>query len=100
MTIPQDRVLRDIVTGKVYCAIRVGFLDQEFMETLRSEGDADLLSYISKENLEQYEAILATIQHPGYCDVCQATLVLKQWVSKRKNVSVKKYCARCELMYR
>ena len=38
------------------------------MEMARSEGDfsADLLAYTVRENLKQYEAALATIQHPGY----------------------------------
>jgi hypothetical protein len=68
------------------------------METLRGKADfgMDLLSYTVKENLKQHEATLATIQHPGYCSSCQANLVLKRWLSKRRNVTVKKYCARCE----
>lgn len=98
MTMTQDRVLRDIVTAKFYGEIQHWVQDKEFMETLCDEGDfcADLLSYTIKENLKQYEATVAAIQHPGYCNVCQATLVLKRWVSKRKNVTVKKYYARCE----
>lgn len=68
------------------------------METLRGKADfgIDLLSYTVKENLKQHKATLATIQHPGYCSSCQATLVLKRWLSKRRNVTVKKYYARCE----
>jgi len=99
MTMTQDQVLRDIVTAKFYGEIQHWVQDKEFMETLRDEGDfcADLLSCIIKENLKQYEATVATIQHPCYCNVCQATLVLKRWVSKRKNVTVKKYSLLCEM---
>ena len=98
LTMPGDGGLRDIITAKLYGEIQHWTRDTEFMELLRDEGDfsADLLSYTVKENLKQQEAILATIDHPGYCNVCNATLVLKQWLSKRKNVNVKKYCARCE----
>jgi len=97
-TIPQDRVLRDIITARIYGEIQHWIQDEEFTEMLRGEGEfgVDLLSYTVKESLKQHEAILATIQHPGYCNICQATLVLKRWISKRKNVTVKKYCARCE----
>ena len=98
MTRPQDRMLRDILTAKLYGEIQHWVQDEEFMETLRGEGDfgVDLLSYTVKESSKQHEATLATIQHPGYCNVCQATLVLKRWMSKRRNVTVRKYCARCE----
>lgn len=97
-TIPQDRGLRDIVTARIYGEIQHWIRDEEFTEMLRREGEfaVDLLSYTVKESVKQHEAILATIQHPGYCNNCQATLVVKRWISKRKNVAVKKYCARCE----
>lgn len=54
------------------------------MRTLSYEGDfcADLLAYTVKEDRKQYEAVLANIQHPGYCGQCQATLILKRSVSR------------------
>lgn len=98
LTIPQDRTLRSVVTAKIHSEIEHLVQDDEFMRLLRGEGEfgVDLLSYTVKENSKQHEATLATIQHPGYCNICHATLVLKRWVSKRKNVTIKKYCARCE----
>ena len=99
MTTPRDLVLRDIVTARIYGEIQHWVQNEEFMAMLRGEGEfaTDLLSYTVKESLKQHEATLATIQHPGYCDTCQATLVVKRLTSKsRKNVSVQKYCAKCE----
>ena len=98
LTLPQDRVLRDIVIARTYAEIQHWVTDEKFMEMTSGEGDfsADLLAYTVRENLKQYEAALATIEHPGYCSVCQATLVLKQWVSKRRNLNIRKYCAKCE----
>ena len=98
LTMPEDRRLGDIITAKLYGEIQHWIRDTEFMKLLPDQGDfsADLLSYTIKENLKQQEATLATIDHPGYCNVCNATLVLKRWLSKRKNVNVKKYCARCD----
>ena len=98
MTVPEDRALRDIITAKVYSEIQHWIGDTEFMEMLCGQGDfsAELLSYSTKENLKEQEGILATIQHPGYCNSCNATLVVKRWISKRRNVNVRKYCARCE----
>ena len=45
------------------------------MEMLRGESEfgVDLLSHTVKESSKQQEATLATIQHPGYCNICQAT---------------------------
>lgn len=98
LTIPQDRVLRDSVTARIYSEIQHWVQDKEFMELLRGESEfcMDVLSYTVKENSKQHKAILATIPHPGYCNICQATLVVKRWTSKRRNVSVKKYCTGCE----
>jgi hypothetical protein len=44
------------------------------MGMIRGEGDfsADLLVYAVEENKKQYAAALATIEHPGYCNHCQA----------------------------
>lgn len=97
-TIPPDCVLREMVTARIYGEIQHWIQNSEFKETLRCEGDfcTDLLAYVVKESSKQYDAALATIEHPGYCNECRATLVLKRWVSKRKNVNIRKYCARCE----
>ena len=67
------------------------------MEIARSEGDfsAGLLAYTVRANLEQYQGALVKIRHLGYCSECQATLVLKEWVSKRRNLNIRKYCAKC-----
>jgi len=94
----QDRGLRDMVVAKVYGEVQHWVKDQQFMKTLSCEGDfcTDLLAYTVKEDLKRYEAALANIDHPGYCGKCQATLILKRWVSRRKNVNIEKYCAKCD----
>lgn len=97
-TIPPDCVLREMVTARIYGEIQHWIQNSEFKETLRCEGDfcTDLLANVVKESSKQYDAALATIEHPGYCNECRATLVLKRRVSKRKNANIRKYCARCE----
>lgn len=94
----QDRGLRDIVVARVYGEIQFWVKEVQFMTTMSCGGDfcADLLAYTVEEDRKQYEAALASIEHPGYCHQCQATLILKRWLSKKRNVQVIKYCARCE----
>lgn len=94
----HDRGLRDIVIAKVHSEIQHWTGEMVFMETLASEGEfcADLLHYTVKQDMKHYEAALATIEHPGYCETCSATLIVKKWMSKRKNLTTKTYCARCE----
>ena len=98
MTPAQDRVLRDIIIARIHGEIQFWLKDEKFMEMIRGEGDfsAELLAYTVSEGLKQYQAALATIQHPGYCGQCRATLVLKERTSKRGNLTIRKYCAKCE----
>ena len=69
------------------------------MDMARAEGDfsAELLAHTVREDAKRYEAALATIKHPGHCDLCRATLIVKQWRSRRnKIVNIKTYCPKCE----
>ena len=80
MTIPQDRALRGIVIAQIWSEVQYWTTDERFMEMARSESDfsADLLVHTVQEDTKEYEAALATIKHPGYCEECSATLVMKR----------------------
>jgi len=98
ITPSQDRDLREVVIARVYGEVQHWVRESRFMEILSCEGIfcADLLSYTVKEDLKQYEAALSNIQHPGYCTGCRATLITKKLTSKRGNVRIDKYCAKCD----
>ena len=97
MTVPQDRLLRDIVIAYTWCEVQHWITNENFMEMARIENNfsADLLVHTVQEDKKKYEAALATIKHPGYCEDCGATMVLQPSRPKRKTV-IKRYCARCE----
>lgn len=95
---PHDRDLRDIVIARVYRELQYWIKQDEFMTALRHENEfcAELLAFTVKEDLASYETALTTIEHPGYCEKCRATLTTKRSVSRRNSVRIDKHCAQCD----
>jgi hypothetical protein len=94
----SDRGLRDFIVAKMYSEIQFWVMQEAFLDCFHHSSDfcKDLFQYTVRKDFENYEAAIANISHPGYCGSCQATLVLKRTVSRRKNVHVDKYCAKCD----
>jgi hypothetical protein len=94
----SDRGLRDIVVSKIYSEIQHWLRQTEFRQALTETSSfcVDLLRETVFEDQKRYEQAIADVQHPGYCTACTATLVTRRTVSRRKNVHLEKYCARCE----
>ncbi len=93
----HDRGLRDIVVAKFYSEIQYWLRQPEFLQSLAGTSSfcVDLLEETVREDLKRYEQAIADVQHPGYCNSCRATLVSKRTVSRRKNVHLETYCAKC-----
>jgi hypothetical protein len=94
----SDRRLRDLIVAKMYSEIKFWVMQEAFLNCFHHSSDfcKDLFQYTVHKDFENYEAAIANISHPGYCESCQATLVLRRTVSRRKNVHVDKYCAKCD----
>jgi len=92
------RAVRDIIVAKVYSGIHQWLQQTGFHRSLTRTSSfcADLLEETVREDLKRYEQAIADVQHPGYCNSCRATLVTKHTVSRRKNVHLEKYCAKCD----
>ncbi|KAK5218503.1 hypothetical protein LTR47_011683 [Exophiala xenobiotica] len=94
----SDRGLRDIVVSKVYSEIQYWLRQTKFHRALAGTSPfcVDLLKETVCEDRKRYEQAIADVQHPGYRGTCQATLVVRRTVSRRKNVHLDKYCAKCD----
>lgn len=94
----HDRGLRDVIVAKVYSEIQYCVRQTEFRRFLTRTTSfcVDLLEEIVREDLKRYEQAIADVEHPGYCSTCRATFVTKRTVSRRKNVHLEKYCAKCD----
>lgn len=94
----SDRGLRDVVVSKAYSEIQYWLRQTECHQALvgTSSFCVDLLKKTVCEDRKRYEQAIADVQHPGYCESCDATFVVKRTTSKRKNVQLEKYCAKCD----
>lgn len=93
----QDRGLRDLILGKIYEEIQYWVMDGEFMDAASGIHGfyGDLLQHTVKRDLEKFDQALSAIQHQGYCARCSDELVLRKTISRRRNVQIEKYCAKC-----
>jgi hypothetical protein len=94
----HDRGLRDLIVAKFYAEIQYWLRQTEFHQFLTRTNSfcVDLLKETVREALKRYEQAIADVEHPGYCNSCRATLVTKRTVSRRRNVHLEKYCAKCD----
>jgi hypothetical protein len=96
-TTAKDRGLRDPLVDVIYGDIQYWTTQEDFLDSSDRCRDfhSDILRYIVKKDLEKLEAAISAVQDPGCCSICNETLLLRKWKSRRNNVNFEKYCARC-----